>query len=447
MQQQLVFVLLLAWNLFYVDSTDALTKISTSQESSDGHISIEASLTTSSSSSATTSKHGIELEAGSPVVAAYKTLARNVICNMTTAFPALTILSPSPWSCPSTSNITGQWCNFTGISCRPATGQLPAPIYMQYIQLSSTKLKGRIPTALGKLTQLERLVLDSNSIYGTIPSALSTMSSLKALYLNKNSLIGTVPLALTKLTKLQVFNVNFNYMTGTLPSWFATNTYNNDTASGPATYVELTAQPTGQPSVNPSLMPLNSPRPTKAPTKAPSKSPTLMPTATPSLAPSAKPSVTPTLEPSQVPTVVISTQPTVHMTMLAIPTQVPSQAPPTGLSEGKIAAAVVLSIVGAAFLGWFIYKCFIEVSGSIDLYLMTMTKLCINGYDLSKTTTFFLFSICRLSSPFTFIHIVIYSFSYSNPFIYRRMTMMIHQQQQAEHPRVSKSPIHVYKLG
>ena len=369
--QQLVFVLLVAWVILFVDSTDALTKISSSQkDSNDGHISIQASL--ASSSSATSSS--IELEAGSPVVAAYKIVARNVICNMTSAFPVLKILSPSPWSCPSMSNITGQWCNFTGISCRPATGLLPAPIYMQYIQLSNSKLKGNIPTALGKLTQLERLVLDSNSIYGTIPSALSTMASLKALYLNKNSLIGTVPLTLTKLTKLQVFNVNFNYMTGTLPSWFATNTYNNDTGSGLSTYVELTAQPTGQPSVHPSLMPLNSPRPTKAPTRAPSKAPTLMPSATPSLAPSAKPSITPTIAPSQVPTVILTTQPTTHMTMLVTPSQAPSQSPPTGLSEGKIAAAVVLSIVGAAGIGWFIYKCFIEVSVAIDLCLMTVSK-------------------------------------------------------------------------
>ena len=311
-----------------------------------------ASLTTSSAISSS-----IELEAVSPIVAAYKTMARDVICNMTNAFPVLTILNPSPWSCPSKSNLTGQWCNFTGISCQPATGQLPSPIYMQYIQLSGTKLKGSIPTALGRLTKLQRLVLDSNSIYGSIPSALGNMASLQALYLNKNSLIGTVPLALTKLTKLQVFNVNFNYMTGTLPSWFATNTYNNDTGSGFSTYVELTAQPTGQPSVHPSLMPLNSPRPTKAPTRAPSKSPTIMPTVRPSWAPTSPPTLTPTTEPSQIPTIAPTMQPS------SIPKAVTTAAASasTGLSPGKIAAAVIMSIVGAAFIAWFIYKCFIEV--------------------------------------------------------------------------------------
>ena len=313
-------------------------------------------LTTSSAISST-----IGLKAVSPIVAAYKILAHDVICNMTAAFPVLTTLTPSPWSCPSMSNLTGQWCNFAGISCQPSTGQLSSPIYMQYIQLSGTKLKGSIPTALGKLTKLQRLVLDSNSIYGSIPSALGNMASLQALYLNKNSLIGTVPLALTKLTKLLVFNVNFNYMTGTLPSWFATNTYNNDTGNGGngrSTYVELTAQPTGQPSVHPSLMPLNSPRPTKAPTHAPSKSPTLRPTVRPSLAPTSSPTQTPTTQPSQIPTIAPTMQPS--SIPKAVVTAVAASAS-TGLSPGKIAAAVIMSIVGAAFLAWFIYKCFIEV--------------------------------------------------------------------------------------
>ena len=37
------------------------------------------------------------------------------------------------------------------------------------------------------------------------------------------------------------------------------------------------------------------------------------------------------------------------------------------MSEGKIAAAVVMSIVGAALLGWFVYKCFIEEDDEEDL--------------------------------------------------------------------------------
>ena len=121
----------------------------------------------------------VEVDAvvGSPVVANYKAVARNVVCNMTSAFPALTTLAPSPWSCPSAVNITGTWCNFTGVTCRPATGRLPAPVYMLYISLSGKGIKGSLPSALGQLTQLERLVLDTNLIYGTVPAALAGMAS------------------------------------------------------------------------------------------------------------------------------------------------------------------------------------------------------------------------------------------------------------------------------
>ena len=306
-------------------------------------------------SSATGALPPVEVEAVSPIVANYKAVARNVVCNMTRAFPALTTLTPSPWVCPSLVNITATWCNYTGVTCRPATGKLPAPLYMQYISLSGKSIMGTLPTSLGQLTQLERLVLDTNLIYGTIPSALAGMASLKALYLNRNSLKGTVPLALTTLTKLQVLNVNFNYMTGTLPAWFTANTYNNDSGSGPSTYAMLTAQPTGQPTDNPTQMPLNSPRPTRSPTKAPSVAPSLKPSLKPSVAPTVKPTVA-TMMPSFAPsTVQPSSKPT--------PEPFAASAGAGGLPEGSIAAAVVLSIVGAAGLAWFVYKCFIEEDG------------------------------------------------------------------------------------
>jgi hypothetical protein len=339
MTRQYAAVLCICMALYVVsmDSTDIVTAMSVA------------------SSSSSDALPPVEANVGSPLVMNYKMLARNVVCNMTSAFPALNPLTPSPWACPSVVNLTATWCNFTGVYCRPATGKLPAPVYMQYIFLSGQGIMGTLPTALGQLTQLERLVLDTNQIYGTIPSALAGMASLRALYLNRNSLKGTVPLALTTLTNLQVLNVNFNYMTGTLPAWFTTHTYNNDTGSGPSTYAQLTAQPTGQPTDHPTQMPLNSPRPTRSPTKAPSQAPSLKPSVKPTVAPSARPT-TATRMPSKG---AVSKQPS------SIPTYAPF-ASAGGLPEGSIAAAVVLSIVGAAGLAWFVYKCFIEEDGDDD---------------------------------------------------------------------------------
>ena len=185
----------------------------------------------------------------------YKSLARYTVCNMTNAFPALKTL-PKPWSCPKASNIT--WCDFTGVSCRPTAN---GPMFViTDLKLSSSSLKGTIPSALGQLPLLVNIALDSNSIYGTIPSVLGNIASLTALYMQKNSLIGTVPLALTKLTNLVYFDVNFNYMSGTLPSWFTLHTTNNVTATTPATFVTSTAQPSSQPSEYAFLFhPFNSP--------------------------------------------------------------------------------------------------------------------------------------------------------------------------------------------
>lgn len=193
----------------------------------------------------------------------YKSLARSTVCNMTAAFPALTKL-PKPWNCPSAQIIT--WCDFTGVTCRPAAKF--TPYIITELKLTSSSLKGTIPSSLSNLQfALVSMVMDSNSIYGTIPSQLGNLLSLTALYLHKNSLGGTVPLELTKLTNLKMFNVNFNYMNGTLPSWF-NRTSNNVTASTPATFVLWTPRPTGQPTVDPTAMPLNSARPTRSPTAA-----------------------------------------------------------------------------------------------------------------------------------------------------------------------------------
>ena len=204
---------------------------------------------------------------------AAKAAARNVVCNMTIAFPVLSTLTPSPWSCAAALNVVGSWCNFTGIDCKPSVSPNPQ-LYILNIDLSGRHLVGRIPSALGQLSSLQSLALSSNQISGTIPSSLASLStsltgsivrllfsSMKnqryshlpvhpclslplsllspALFVNQNSLIGTVPNSLTRLTKLQYLNVNYNYLTGTLPSYFSTNTFNNASASVYSTFVEL----------------------------------------------------------------------------------------------------------------------------------------------------------------------------------------------------------------
>ena len=107
---------------------------------------------------------------------AAKAAARNVVCNMTAAFPTLSTLTPSPWSCSTAVNVVGSWCNFTGIGCKPSVSPNPQ-IYILNIDLSGRRLAGRIPSALGQLSSLQSLALSSNQISGTIPSSLASLAT------------------------------------------------------------------------------------------------------------------------------------------------------------------------------------------------------------------------------------------------------------------------------
>lgn len=107
---------------------------------------------------------------------AAKTAARNVVCNMTTAFPVLTTITPSPWSCSSAINVVGSWCNFTGIDCKPSVSPNPQ-LYILNIDLSGRRLVGRIPSSLSQLLSLQSLALSSNSLSGTIPSSLANLAT------------------------------------------------------------------------------------------------------------------------------------------------------------------------------------------------------------------------------------------------------------------------------
>ena len=107
---------------------------------------------------------------------AAKAAARNVVCNMTTAFPVLTTITPSPWSCNAAINVVGSWCNFTGIDCKPSVSPNPQ-LYILNIDLSGRHLVGRIPSSLSQLSSLQSLALSSNSLSGTIPSSLASLAT------------------------------------------------------------------------------------------------------------------------------------------------------------------------------------------------------------------------------------------------------------------------------
>ncbi len=83
--------------------------------------------------------------------------------------------------------------------------------------LTSNGLRGRIPSQLGQLDQLQTLVLWGNSLSGPIPPELGNLASLETLDLSSNRLSGRVPAELGKLSKLGQLELGSNWLRGPLP--------------------------------------------------------------------------------------------------------------------------------------------------------------------------------------------------------------------------------------
>ena len=69
------------------------------------------------------------------------------------------------------------------------------------LKLSSNRLSGHIPSALGQLAQLQELDLSLNQLSGSIPAALGQLDRLQGLVLSFNQLSGSIPSELNRLEK------------------------------------------------------------------------------------------------------------------------------------------------------------------------------------------------------------------------------------------------------
>ena len=78
-------------------------------------------------------------------------------------------------------------------------------------------MTGEIPTELGNLSSLTRLVLFSNQLTGEIPAELGNLSNLDALDLFSNQLTGEIPTELGNLSNLMRCPSHNNQLTGELP--------------------------------------------------------------------------------------------------------------------------------------------------------------------------------------------------------------------------------------
>ncbi|XP_027148879.1 receptor-like protein kinase 7 [Coffea eugenioides] len=102
-------------------------------------------------------------------------------------------------------------CNFTGITCDPATK------LVKEIELSKQNLSGQVPfAAICQLKSLERLSLGFNSLSGQVTEDLNQCVNLRYLDLGNNFFYGSVP-DISALSQLMYLYMNLSGFSGTFP--------------------------------------------------------------------------------------------------------------------------------------------------------------------------------------------------------------------------------------
>jgi Leucine-rich repeat (LRR) protein len=105
----------------------------------------------------------------------------------------------------------------TGIS-----GKLPAEIgnltMLEEVYLSGSSISGTIPAILGRLTSLVELSLSGTRIFGPIPSSVGLLHRLTLLSLVGNQLSSTIPIEIGNLSSLSSIDLSSNLLIGAIPS-------------------------------------------------------------------------------------------------------------------------------------------------------------------------------------------------------------------------------------
>jgi hypothetical protein len=88
---------------------------------------------------------------------------------------------------------------------------------LQYLELDSNQLSGKIPPELTNLKSLLYLILDNNQLTGTLSSNWAKLTNLQRFNVANNQLTGPIPVSLGSLVDLQYLYVSYNQLSGTVP--------------------------------------------------------------------------------------------------------------------------------------------------------------------------------------------------------------------------------------
>ena len=100
-------------------------------------------------------------------------------------------------------------------------GSLPSIIgrlsLLRVLSLGFNGFSGEVPREIGHLAGLEVLDLASNAFHGPIPSALRNCNSLRVINLSGNQFNGTIPEFFADLPSLQILSLSYNMLSGVIP--------------------------------------------------------------------------------------------------------------------------------------------------------------------------------------------------------------------------------------
>ncbi|KAH7533767.1 hypothetical protein FEM48_Zijuj04G0166800 [Ziziphus jujuba var. spinosa] len=103
------------------------------------------------------------------------------------------------------------------------TGELPVELAkltnLVDMHMEGCSLEGPIPSSMSALTKLVDLILRKCSIHGEIPAYIAEMRNLKNLDLSYNELTGEIPESFSQLAKVDYIYLTGNKLTGTIPGW------------------------------------------------------------------------------------------------------------------------------------------------------------------------------------------------------------------------------------
>ena len=115
--------------------------------------------------------------------------------------------------------------SFNNLNTTFDLSSLTGLVNIQNIHMASCSIQSSLPNNISVLQSLATIDLDSNVfLEGTIPSSLGDISTLQKILLASNSLSGTIPVELAQLENLTIFELQFNSLTGTIPTEFGTLT-------------------------------------------------------------------------------------------------------------------------------------------------------------------------------------------------------------------------------